>query len=412
MKKDESMKEIEQLLELAPEVKDTRTKEEVFARLKKEGIFEERIKPEVKEDLTNDVQPVLKTQKGNRLLTIVVAATALLTFGGMGGYLLSQNNRAMDDASSGSEVTSLRDATEMESMQERSVDTYTAENSDMSNVGYIMESTLAWETDLAWARQLRLGLVTEQLEVVPVTIFIDDQKIMQDFGEATPTYLDYYKQYATQIDEEALGFVPYHPLQGELQEGNELVHALPKEHPYDRSASAEVLYEQVLNDTFFMPFLEVSVVGADGGPIEFAHKGQVDKIPLENQWQDPYFVIEVDGAHYLAPLRMLGIENIEEALLYLKETPANSEFQSPIIDGVTYTAVAESDAVIITFTEPLYLANYTLEERALMLDALIMTAANYGMQVQFENVVDTEGNTYPLGVPIEKPMGANKIILQ
>lgn len=406
MKKNESMKKIEQLLELAPEVKDTRTKEELFARLKKEGAFDEKRTPQIEYE-----KPVIQERNGNRLATFTVAVLAFITFGGIGGFLLS-HNQSEDDASSGANEAMLTDRAEMDTTAERSISPFT-EDDEGSVTNDIPQSSLVWESDLQWANQLKVGLVTEQLEVVPATVLIDRHQIAAE----TDTYLKLYDTYASQFDEEALGFIPYHPLAGELKEGigqtgEVLEHFLPDGHSYDMSSATEALYSQVLHETFYIPFSQVRVVGKDGAPIGFAHMGKVDTIQLENQWQDPYFVVETGGKHYLAPLRTTGINNIEQALLYLMEEPQNKNFFSPILEGIAYTAVAESDAVIITFTEPLQLADYAVEDRVLMFDALIMTAANYGMQVQFENVVDTENNQYPLSQLIEKPIGINKIILK
>lgn len=412
MKKDESMKEIEQLLELAPEVKDMRTKEELFARLKKEGVFHEQLKPEIKEQ-QKDVQPVLKQRNGNRLATIAVAAAALLTFGGMGGYILSQNNNAMDDASSGANEAMMSDGVDMESVAERSIQPFGVEESsatsmDMDVSSYIPESSLVFLSDLAEMQQLQVGLVTEQLDVVPVTVLIDE-------GTSTSistTYLELYQQYASQINEEALGFMAYHPMEGDFQEQNgELTHILNDNHSYDTGSASEYIYGKVLNQTFSPAFLHVNVVNEDGSSVEFAHRGKINQIELAPLMEKLYFVTEAAGNRYIAAVNEMEAENVEQALQLLSELPPFSNFESPVIPTVTYSTVLNSDVAVVTFTEPLDVEAYDVAQVSMMLDAMIMTAASYGMRTQFDNVLGAEGFTYPIGEPIEKPIGANKIIL-
>ena len=190
MKKDQSMKEIEQLLEMAPEINDTRTKDEIFARLKKDGIFEEG-----KQTEPTYQEPVLKRQSGNRLVTVVVAAIGFITLGGISGFLLTQNN-SIDETSSGADMVSMEDTMVPEIVGERSIQPYNSESSEIGTAAfmesYIPESTLVWEDELAWAQQLQLGLVTEQLDVVQASVLIDQNRIINDFGSPSETYLSYY----------------------------------------------------------------------------------------------------------------------------------------------------------------------------------------------------------------------------
>lgn len=418
MKKDGSMKEIEQLLKLAPEVNDTRTKDEVLARLKKEGVFHESTPFETKEVLPKpqENEAVLKRTKGSRMATVVVAAVALFIFGGAAGFLLSQNkDSAMDEASTGADMMEMNNIDTMESADEGPSNRSSgveAEISSIANaVSYIPNSSLVWESDLQWASQLKLGLVTEQLDVVPVTVLVDRNQPLTE----TNSYLTLYNAFAAQIDEEGLGFIPYHPLEGRLQEGNgeqgELIHILNENHPYDVGSASEIVYKQVLNETFRIPFLKVSIIDEDGLPVEFAHTGQIGQLALENERQRPYFVMNVGGSSYIAPVNNLEIDHVEQALQQLTEVPPHANVESPIVAGVSYTTSFDSDIVTVTFTEALDLSQYDQADIATMFDAIIMTAASYGTRIQFENVVDTPENSYPLSEPIEEPIGTNKIIL-
>lgn len=416
MKKNESMKKIEQLLEMAPEVNDTRTKEEVFARLKKEGVFEEKLDKKEKEIRTNyrEEIPKRKQRNGSIITTFIVAATAMLTFGGVGGYLISQSNQsAVDEAASGTNISTMDDNANIESAVNYEIDSSNEEQANVINgemTSYIPESSLIWEGDFEGT--LQLGLVTEQLDVVPVTFLIDESRISQDFVSDTATYLNHYIRYASDVDEEALGFIAYHPLEGELQEENDLItHVLPEGHPYDAGSAAEILYEQVLNATFSSEYTKVQTLDKNGRPIEFSHMGQLEQITLEGHWQNSYFVIEKGGVSYLVPVKHIENNDVESALLNLQQEPQNPDFKSPILDGVNYSVTLSGDTVTIAFTEPLQLDKYEATQRALMFDAMIMTAASYGISIQFENVVDTEGNTYPLGEPIKRPISMNKIVL-
>lgn len=406
MKKNISISEIEELLNLAPKIEDTRSKEEVFARLKKAGVFEADENKETQQQINQ--KPIVRKQKiqkqkQKRLIGLLTAAVTMLALSGVFLLIvLQQDNQNTDQATGSVEQYQNDSAIEVESTE--------------STKGLIEESavfapTAVYEEDLSDYTPFTIGLVTNNIEIVPVTMLIPKERIAQDF-EMEPTLLDLYLKYAGEIDEEALGFTEFHPLKGEFkEEGSLLTHILPNDHGYDHGTASEFIYQQSLKYTFGYDYNEVELLNEQGEPAELAHMGQVTE-PLQiakYTHQTSYVLQEINGKNYLVPYTAEMYATAEEALVSLKNFSGNSYFMSPIVKGVDYNVEVQKEVAIVQFKDPLDLDVLNPSEAMHMIEAIRLTVSSYNNAVVFENVVQDNWLGIDFTKALPNPIGMNKM---
>lgn len=396
MKKDISVSEIEELLNLAPKIEDTRSKEEVFARLKKEGAFEvEKAKQKMYEEKIGRKQK----QTTKKLIGLLTTAVTMLALGGVFALIFLQEDSRETSVmeNSNKELLTEQENTENDSMIQ-------SENSAHLAV---------YEEDLMNYTPFTIGLVTENIEIVPVTMLIENEQITRDFNHTEPTLLELYERYAGEIDEEELGFTEFHPLKGEFKEENgQLTHILPNKHGYDLGSATEFIYQQSLKYTFGYAYNEVELVDEQGQPIELAHMGLVTEPIQIAQYphQTSYVLQEIYGRNYIVPYTAETYPTVEEALESLKTLNTNGYYMNPIIKGIDYNVEVQKDVVVVQFKDSLDLNVLNPQEVVNMIEAILLTVASYNRSVIFENVVQDNWQGYDFSITLPKPIGANKIV--
>lgn len=274
------------------------------------------------------------------------------------------------------------------------------------------EQTLVYESELEDNTLFAIGLAGDDAESVPVSILIPNEIVAEKTGTENPTKLELYNTFSPLLDEQSLGFNEYHPYKGELhEEGNRLVHTLPEDHQYDAGTASLSNYLGSLVDTFSDAYMDVQIENKAGKPIYFDHVGDVDEPFLLNDEnaQYNYFMYQMrDGAVYLSPNFRMSFKDVQEAVKNMT-VEANDIYRTVILPGV-YLKVEDAESIVtITFEEPLNLEDYEPAQAMRMIEGLIMTAASFEKQVQFENIVQEQWGGFDFTKPVEKPVAANRI---
>ncbi|MGM9951464.1 MAG: GerMN domain-containing protein [Lysinibacillus sp.] len=399
-----SEQQLEELLSQAPKMQDCRSKEDVFARLKEAGAFEEE-----------PVQRLAGKKRRPSMLFGLVAALTFLTFGGV--YYFSQD--AQEDASMSMNDMESADKQEFEmesaDKQEAKTESFGDEEISETSIQRTVEEdirTSVYEEQLEEATAFHIGLAGDDAESIPVTIVVPNEKLLKDFGIDVPTQVDMYNKYAAKIDEQAAGFSEFHPVKGTIEErGNAVVHTLPDNHGYDESAGTAAVYTGMLTDTFGKSYDKAVVQNEDGTPIVFEKIGTPSEpIDLKDSARYSYFLDEQRGGTFLAPNFRQTFQTVTEALEYMK-VEDNDIYKTAILPGVDYT-VTDGDIVKVNFTAPLDLEAVDSRMAMYMIEAMLLTASGFGKQILFGNIVQTEWHGFHFAEPLPKPVGANEIPLE
>jgi len=410
-----SEQEINQLLSQVPKLQDTRSKEDVLKRLQQDS------------RLANDSQ---KTRK--RWIPPVVAIAALITLTLLGATLINKSN--MDIAFDSNEQSAKSTAMDNDAREESKASIMVKEEeavgesaegtvsydgasnkatseSEMSALEAPVDSLLtsAYSSDVENHTVFKIGLVSQDALVVPVTFLIPNERIQQDFGNQTPNTLQLYEQYAADINEENLGFTDYHPYKGRFEiDQDQFIHRLPKQHDYDLSSATLYVYDESLQYTF-EGFAEINHQNEDGSQAEFDQVGQKTPTVLSNGLYETavYPYSDSTGKVYMVPSLNQTYNNALEAMEALK-TPPNDFFEQPIPRSVTYSVEEIQGIIHIKFTEPLELNSLSQEQSSQMIESFVLTGASFGVQIQLDNVLEEQWNGLNLTEPLEQPVGLNK----
>lgn len=385
---------IENLLRDFPKIKDHRAKEEVHSRLEKK-------------------QPV--QQQPKRWLPYLVAALAFITISFLVASILDQNSR--DSAlfgvgseesaeSSSAESTAASDSEggtqpeeEAESGSEESANSFTIENQEAGR-------TAVYEGDQEGFTPFSIGL-TENALVIPVTFLIPDQQIAEDFSGKTPTSVDLYNKYASEIDEQATGFTDYHPYLGTLSmEGDTVKHVLPSDHQYDQASASIEVYIASLKETF-KDAKRIVVENEDGTPVEFSQVGPLEPVDVQEGNLVYYAHTTESGETYLVPGHGMPEASASEAVEALKTSPSDL-YQGTIPEDSEITVTESTDLVTVEFTTEFDLEALDGPSADRLLDSLALTAKSFGKRVQMNNTKQGEWAGFDLSEPLPEPVAPNE----
>lgn len=379
--------EIENLLRDFPEIKDQRPKAEVYKQL---------------------VQDKPSTKQPKRWLPLLVAIVAFFSISVLVVSLLQQNGTDSTVADpSGNEEQSMMttdQAETEEAIEQQAQPDETAEPEGESGAASFENEALrtaVYESDLNDHQLFRIGL-THLAYVVPVSFMISNEQANGAEGS-----IELYEQLAAQVDEIGLGFDDYHPFAGYFEQGAEhLDHYLPTDHPYDEGSASTLLYLSSLEETF-MDQQEIRILNDQGEAADFSHLGVADPVVPGEQGHS-FYVLSSAKEAYLAPAYGMSEAQAQEALMSLKISP-NDDYSSPIPEHVNYAVEQQDVAVAIEFDEPLDLVSLDEQEAMTMIESMALTAASYGVSLQFENIVQDQWGGFDFTGPIELPISANRM---
>lgn len=390
---------IEQLLSNSPKIHDQRSKDDVFQRLKNDGLFDEMPSEHTKKR----IQPKFKW------MPIAVSIAAILLLAILIPSFINQTNKS-EEASSAMDSAENQDAM---SRADQANILSTEPNEEMGITSMEEEDlrSAVYPEDLEGNTAFTIGLASDDADSIPITILIPNEKVVEDLGKSNPTQVELYNYYASKLDEAAAGFVDYHPYKGVITESDgEVQHTLPKDHQYDMASASLTTYKASLIDTF-PTYDEVQFLNEDGTPVIFSEEG-VPSEPLklvgETTQYNFYRYTQIDGKEYLAPNFRETFTSVEDALVGMK-TETNDIYKSVILPEIDFTTKVTDRVVTVSFTSELDLLSFDQMDAMQMIEGMLLTAKSFHMQIQFENVKQTEWEGFDFTNPLPVPVGANEL---
>ena len=395
---------IAKLLGEMPDIKDSRSKEDVLRRLKQDA------------QLTTSTNNKSNRKKTMRWIPVLVSVAALLILSLLLPSMLNGDKSKMDQAAETISVATDNDHEMSESEIENILqDSKVGEDREMKREASDIDGgdvlLAVYPKDVGDDTVFHLGLVGDTAASVPVTFVIPNSQIVEDFGELQPTSFDLYEMYATKIDEEALGFDDYHPYKGRLSvDGSKLIQTLPVGHGYDLGSASMEVHQGTLQDTFY-GFDEIQFENEDGTPVEFDQVGEPSKSMklLSGINSRSYYISKhTDGQEYLSSSFSKSHGNIKEALYDMKNEP--NDIFSPVIPmDIDFEVIEEKGLTKVKFVEPLDLNAMTTNKAKQMIDGILLTGASFEMQLEFENVLQSQWNGFNFKEPLPMPVGSNQL---
>lgn len=411
-------KNVEKLLSEIPNIVDTRSKEEVMTQLKQDARLQ---KP-----LNNKGR---RNKPTKRMVAFVGVAALLVLSLLLPSMLNSQTDKANEAADTMSVLSDDKREIAKENSDDASVNTTAGQEAEsVEDASDIEESKLTnyesieevggarfavYPEDIVDSTVFHMGLAGDAASSVPVTFIIPQSQIEEDFGRTEPTSFDLYEKYATQIDEEALGFSDYHPYKGELAvEGETLVQILPNGHGYDTASATMETFSGTLQDTFY-GYREIRFENEDGTIVEFDQVGEPSK-PLQltsgRNFHNYYLVSQGNGQEFLSSNFGKSYEELDVALEEMKVSP-NDIYSTVIPSSVNFRVVEGEKVTIVKFDEPLDLQSMNEQAAMQMISGILLTAASFDVQLKFENVLQAEWNGFNFKEPLPIPVGSNLLPL-
>ncbi|WP_338656334.1 hypothetical protein V6B14_08785 [Sporosarcina psychrophila] len=404
--KDWNDNKIEKLLGDVPDISDNRPMSEILARLKQD----ERLNTPHR-------------KKSKKWMPALVAVAALLVIGLLVPSMFGENELSMKDQSTDNKMMQSEDAEPSArgaSLENESSTDEEAEMGTMDGFSTKMASETGrthhfavYSEDVIDSTLFHLGLAGDQALSIPITFIIPNSQIKKDIGFLEPTSYDLYKKYASRLDESALGFQEYHPYKGNIAaEDHVIIHQLPQGHGYDIGSGSMEVYLDSLQDTFY-GYQEVRFENEDGTAIMFSEVGQPSTPLILKSGRNHlnYYMFEQqDGQQFLTSNFSQPQPSLNEALQQMKVKP-NDVFKPVIPSTLNFEVKADDKLTTIKFTQPLDLDAMEPEKAMQMVEGMLLTAADFGEQLQFENVVQEEWNGFNFSQPLPVPVGSNPLPL-
>lgn len=405
--------DLEELLNNMPKFTDNRSKDEVYNR--------------VQADLDAANIDIIKRNNKpySRWMPLVVsiAAVLLLTLL-VSSYLETSNEESASQhkASEKADIMRTMDvnpASESEIEKDmKTTEEAAIENKDESFHSLAVESEslplqpfnnarTVYEDDLNDGVAFHFSL-TKEAYAYPITIIISKGKINEDFPDGWPNSLQLYEQYASAIDEVALGFDDYLPFQGNFaSDGDTLQHYLPKGHGYDEASATTAVYDDTTR-FIFSDFAFLERLNEDGTAITWDQMGVMDKESLISaNEQQVYFKQKMsNGLTFLVPKGASTVPPFTEM-----QKSVNDYFTTVVPKGVNYEVTEEGNTVVITFEETLDLATMDYADSILMIEAFTLTAASFDKTIRLENIEQKQWDRFDLTTTLPIPMGPNGYIM-
>lgn len=384
---------IETTLREMPTISDHRSKEDVLARLKKD--------PRVNEE----PQPKKKRMKA-KWQQILVAVVAILLLSILVPTFLNPSNQVSMDKAEPVDNADPAPA----SLEENSESTESSQ--DMATFSKALPTAphyAVYPSDVAKQKAFHIGLATNQATVVPVTFLIPNELVESDLGTIQPDAVALYNMYAGKLDEESLGFTEYHPFNAVISSNEKQVWMkFAAYHSYDMASATLEMLNQAVQDTFY-GFDEVKFLREDGSPIVFDQIGEASKpivLKGSKSQQAYYRFTQENGEELLSSNFGKSFKSPQEALLSMKKKP-NDIYSSVVPEGVDFKVSEDKEVLHVEFSDVLDLDSMQVEEAMQLIEGILLTAASFDRQVQFDQIMQEQWQDFDFTQPLPKPIGAN-----
>lgn len=390
--------ELEKLLHSMPKLKDERSEEEVLERLKND------------ERLTK--RPATPLRKKNRVVPLIVAVAAVLLV----AILIPSFMSSMDTGKQSADEASIQSDSEgvpAAAREEKEMENFSKDASSKSAVSMGDATQYAvYPADLDGGRILHIGLQDAQAVSIPVSILLSKEQLEAKGLTGASTDLELYEAFTGELDEQALGFKPMHPIDATFSEkGNQLSVLLSDTHEYDSSTAIQEVFLHSLMQTF-PSYRDIRILDDSGKPAEFDQVGQLEPIDIQAELANtPYYVYKLeDGRKVLSPNSMYQAESFKEALQLMRTAP-NGQYDPVIPKEMDFTVIVNDGIAEVEFNNNLQLDSLPMDEASQLIDGLALTAASFDLQLKVVNVEPLDWNGLNFRAPLKEVVGANPMPL-
>lgn len=389
--------ELEKLLSSMPKQTDSRSKQEVWNAVKQRSSA-------TKSKKSKPWLPAVITVAA--LFVLVLFVQSLLTTLDSSN-MESASDMSMSEGSSGAAEQSGESENSSNVMGAEEAETESAKSFDMQ---FPQDASLVFAEDPLLQNHTAVPFsLTYQAVAFPVTLLVPNERIQADFPDGFPTQLELYETYGSEIDEQALGFDEYYPLQGTIEEKDGLLEiTLPEDHPYDMASATMGVYFSTLSDIFGKYYSQAFLFDEQGEPLEWDQVGPLtEPIELSAKGLSYSPMQNAIGDDYLVTYPRTSYDSFEMALNELR-APQNSLVEPIFPSSINYVVEETEDTVTFVFDETLTADSMPRRDLVVMIESLISTAASFNKAVVFEN---WDASLYPLPQDTRSLVGVNKIVL-
>ncbi|KIL44234.1 hypothetical protein [Jeotgalibacillus soli] len=263
-----------------------------------------------------------------------------------------------------------------------------------------------YANELNGMANLTVGLVTKDGIVISFTFKLP----VRDEGQDAATL---YNEWADRIDEEGMGLVSYHPMTGNFSaRGETIFFTVENEELYGQSSSAELIFQEVLKESFMNSGYEkINVINRDGLPAEIGSFEEMKPIELSLESKGYYIMKMESGKYHYVPSHQSFL-TFDAAFEAMRESP-NDRYSAVIPKDVTASFEESGDLLNISFDQELIPESMGEKDLLPLIEVLLLTAKSFGYkEVKFENVGLDSLDGFLFTHPIAVPIGINKGIIE
>jgi hypothetical protein len=399
--------EIEQLLSQMPKIKDERPKEQLLQKLIEAGAFEENVE--------KHKEPIVVKKKRSNWTPFIASIASLFIIALLTANYINNNRSFEENATVSNDIveesTALQDnVASTPEMEQNEAATFTIEGA--RTVDFDMRTAL-YEDRLQGFTAFTIG-ASNSVESIPLSILVPNETIEEMFENRTPTTLQLYESFAPKINTQLIGFDAYEPYVGELNEdGRVITHVLPETQNYDAGTASLGYYIHSLYQTFKQSYDQVKIVDETGNGYVFSEVVEpMEPLQLNGLLsQTSYYRFALsNGTSFLSPYSGEPYDTVEQALEAMKQSKSDF-YTSVILPDVDFTVQVEGETAVVTFENELDLEQFDPVAVYEMIEAMLLTAANFDKEILFSNILQIDWGTFDFTKPLPKPLGANVIYI-
>lgn len=392
--------QLEKLLQSMPKVKDHQDPEQLFAkissRLDEENVVEKKIETKrTKRKKKIWFLPLLASISAVAIIAIVVPS------------FLHQQDSTMEKEKIESREEKTAEGVRGEHAKNFTMMAKEGEESPIARMVMTPQSHVI--TDLLENQEIITVAVPDPnaMFVVPLSFIVPK--------DAETTKLERIQKIKEHLHEEEWGLSGF-ILEGvrfsEENDGKKLIINVPRDHQFGNGSTMETIFTETVKETAKGMGYEVVEFQTDGKPgIVLGNFGKITKINLTNpNAKEIYYNFEPNGVgqKFLVPIQMGDDFSGAIEAMKLPNELGIEQLKPSITKGVNFKSIVfdqKKKIATIEFREGTNIEND--ENSLLMIEAILMTAKEYGAQVvEFKNGPDSIG-PYNLLKPINVPLAVN-----
>ncbi len=395
-------RDIEELVKKLPQIKDDRTSQYIYARIKRENkkknfVLFKRFFPAVAALAAIFIMVLLAPTMLTQFTDKSMEQSELNTADTSGS---SEENKKAVMSTESEKSDKLPEATKDQKTTLTESDRSMTEEKIVSGNDSSDRLSL-YADDLQGNDYYTFGLVSP--EAVPIPVSVIDSLSGED-------WLSRHEEIAENLPEADWGLEDYLPLKGEFtHDQNKVIFTLDADHSYSGSSAVEYAFYHSLQYSFQHKGIdEVVLQEQDGSVPQFSSTGEFSKIDVSDEARTAYYLYSPNGRdRYLVPDN-IARGNVKESIAAMKHADS-SLFQSVIPKDINISVMETDEYVTVSFLNELNLETLDGTTALEMIEGILLTSRSSGYEkVQFENIKQDSWNGFDFNKPIETPISPNR----